>query len=271
MQLPIVLGIDPGVTGAIAFVKGNPHKTVVRNLPVIDRTYLQTYSKRLDVVTFYSLLETELREVYTPCKNPPMVLVAEQMQSMGFKTPARTLTMLAEMSGDIETAVRLWCWNHNIPLFVRKIQPRTWVQWAFPDSEKRSGRKSEAKEESLIFARKLFPDCEEDLRRKKDNDRAEALLLSFIGIAELSGCIVDRALNTFSNLAAYYTRFSQNGKNQSARVTDVYCEAATAAEACRRHWAPEIMQEIEARRAAEEQAKKQENFSKKSRKRVKKT
>jgi hypothetical protein len=249
MATPLIIGVDPGVTGAVAFLKDSKHKTLVHDLPVSERTHVQSYSKCLDAVEFYKLLNDCTKDVYTACKHPPVILVTEVMQSLGHITPPKVLTMLAEMASAIETTIRLWCWNNDIPLFVRKIQPTRWTHWMFPDGESRKGRKAQAKGESLNTARMLFPGCNSDLTRKKDNDRAEALLLSFVGAAEISGCYVESTFKKLADVLMVYNRFSQNSRNNTARFTDIYDNTETG----NQRWLPEINNEIRKRLALQQQ------------------
>jgi hypothetical protein len=151
-----------------------------------------------------------------------VILATEQMQSMGFKTPPKTLTMLAEMAGSLEATVRMVCRAQNVPLFIRKYQPRVWTHWMFPNSERRSRRKAEAKNESLEKARALFPDACHCLGLKKHHDRAEALLLAFVALAELQGCVIDHKLKKMGDLENVYLLHKQSAKTREAKFMDVW-------------------------------------------------
>jgi len=213
-----IIGIDPGVTGAAALLKSNPvnFELDVQDLPVTEDTFLKNQSKSLNIPLFADIIEE-----YIKYGTDYAVLATEQMQGMGFKTPAKTLTMLAEMAGHIEAVVRMVCLYKRVPLFIRKYQPRTWTHWMFPDSGNRKDRKSEAKNESLEKARDLF-DLHEGLKLKKHHDRAEALLLAFTALAELQGCVVDPKLASFGNLADVYLSHHQNTPSREAKLTDIF-------------------------------------------------
>ena len=196
---PVLIAVDPGMTGAIAVTRGD--KTVVRDLPMSRNTFLKTQSKCLHVVA----LDNLLMELLGDCPaGTPVVYITEQMQSLGRRTPARTLLGLTEMAGTLETAFRMYCLYADYPLFIRRYQPRRWIQWVFPDAEKRTDRKNEAKTESLELAKRLFPKNRGDLTRKKDHNRAEALLLTLAGLAELSGLQITASLPTLRQLEAVY-------------------------------------------------------------------
>jgi hypothetical protein len=215
----VFVGIDPGVTGAVGMVyRGRDWSSCsVADLPVTTATYLANQSKSLDIPALAEILEQHLH------KNAGSVIfVTEQMQSMGFKTPPKTLTMLAEMSGSIEATVRMMCRAKDVPLFIRKYQPRTWIHWMFPDSAIRSSRKSEAKNESLNKARELFPDVQSSLGLKKHHDRAEALLLAFVALAELQGCVIDSKLKNIDDLANIYQLHKQYARTKEANFSDIW-------------------------------------------------
>jgi hypothetical protein len=215
-----VFGVDPGVSGAVSVVgvaKGGGFYSAVLDLPVTTHTFLANQSKSLDIPAFADILDD-----YTPRNHvDAVILVTEQMQSMGFKTPARTLTMLAEMAGNIEAVVRMVCRQRQYPLFIRKYQPKTWTHWMFPESANRNDRKTDAKNESLEKARKLFPSLIGRLNLKKHHDRAEALLLTFTALAELDGCVVDPKLKRTGDLVDTYLLHKQDAKDKPARITDI--------------------------------------------------
>jgi hypothetical protein len=215
----VFFGIDPGVTGAVATIcRGRDWSSyTVDDLPVTTSTFLANQSKSLDIPRFAEILERGIH------KNTDFVILAtEQMQSMGFKTPPKTLTMLAEMAGSIEATVRMACRERDVPLFIRKYQPRVWTHWMFPGSEGRSSRKTEAKNESLEKARELFPALRNHLGLKKHHDRAEALLLAFVALAELQGCVIDRKLKKMGNLMDVYLLHKQSTKSKEAAFTDIW-------------------------------------------------
>jgi hypothetical protein len=215
----VFFGIDPGVTGAVSTIyRGRDWSlSSVEDLPVTTSTYLSNQSKSLDIPRFAEILDRDIH------KNAISVILAtEQMQSMGFKTPPKTLTMLAEMSGSIEATIRMMCRAQDVPLFIRKYQPRTWTHWMFPDSGIRSSRKSEAKSESLDKARELFPDVRNSLGLKKHHDRAEALLLSFVALAELQGCVIDPKLKNIDDLANIYLLHQQSARTKEAKFSDIW-------------------------------------------------
>jgi hypothetical protein len=217
----VYFGIDPGVTGAISVIDRYDTQRYnhyfVSDLPVTPYTYLNNQSKMLDIPAFSRILDRDV-----PDNADYAVFAIEQMQGMGFKTPAKTLTMLAEMAGAIEATVRMVCLYKKVPLFIRKYQPRIWTHWLFPDSDMRSKNKTEAKNDSLLKAQELFPKLKPHLKLKKHHDRAESLLLAFTGLAEMQGCIIDPKLKTFGALSDVYLIHKQDSGSKIAKFTDIY-------------------------------------------------
>jgi len=196
----------------------------VSDLPVTTHTFAANQSRTLDIPAFAENIETGITESSLFAETDYVILVTEQMQGMGFKTPAKTLTMLAEMAGHIEAVVRMVCRYQEIPLFIRKYPPKIWTHWMFPESENRTGRKSEAKNESLQKAQELFLELQHQLNLKKHHDRAEALLLAFTALAELQGCIVDPKLKMVGKLVDTYLDHKQEADGKPLRLTDILYE-----------------------------------------------
>ena len=215
-QPRLVIAIDPGVEGALAMTYGT--QTFLRDLPMTKNTFLESQSKCLDPLEFLGLLY-EAAEEFNIQANCKVVYVSEQMQGMGFRTPAKILLGLAEMSASLEMIIRMFCYYQEYDLYIRKYKPKTWVVWMFPGSEKRRGREAEAKRESLEAAREIFPHMAAHLTRQKDHNRAEALLLTFTALCELSRVQVDPAIKMFRKLQeAYHRQIGEVG----AGFTDIY-------------------------------------------------
>jgi hypothetical protein len=190
MKTTTIIGIDVGTTGAMSVWNEADYK--VYDLPVVEQAWVQNQAKSLDVPAFYDLLQ---KVVPSPI-DAPVVYVSEQMQAMGFKTPARILMGLSEMSAALDAAIRLFCLHHDYPLLLRRYQPRFWTKWFFG----RTTDSKHVKTESLTKSRELFPALSADLKRQKDHNRAESLLLSFTVAAELSGCIVCPSVERLSDV-----------------------------------------------------------------------
>jgi hypothetical protein len=206
----IIVAIDQGVTGATAVMAKDYSE--VYDLPVSYATWLNTQHKMLAVNAFYSQLEMLLANATT---DTVVIYTSEQMQSMGAKTPARVLQGLAEMGAMTETCLRIFCRERGIPLLLRKYQPAAWIKWLLPPLEKvpeeeEDGEKKKAndhkhkKQSSLDLARTLFPSLQHKLARQKDHNRSEALLLTFVTLAELNGCLIETKLKNLKQTAAAY-------------------------------------------------------------------
>jgi hypothetical protein len=216
----IIAAIDQGVTGAIAVMSQDYSE--VYDLPMSCATWLNTQHKMLAVNAFYSQLEILLANAAT---DTIVIYTSEQMQSMGAKTPARILQGLTEMAAMTETCFRIFCRERNIPLLLRKYQPAAWIRWLLPPPEKvvneeepcdkkeeepcdkkkeQAKDRQRKKQSSLDLSHVLFPHLQHKLTRQKDHNRSEALLLTFVTLAELNGCRIETKLKNLKQTAAAY-------------------------------------------------------------------
>jgi len=217
----VIIAVDPGAEGAIAITRGQ--RTLVYDLPMTKDTFLESQRQCLDTVAFHSLLCEAFKSLSNPERpkeSLQVVYASEQMQGFGFRTPAKVLMGLAEMSATIETIIRMFCLYEDHALYIRKYKPKTWINWMFPDAEKRGGRESEAKKESIEKAKEIFPHMANFLARQKDHNRAEALLLTFVTIAELSRVTIDPAVKSLTALQKLYHK--QRGEKSSTPFTAIY-------------------------------------------------
>lgn len=147
-----VVGIDPGISGAIAVVSGDGNFVCVRSMPIqakksgrneVDASELYTFFEKLPKGGFiYSLVE---RVSAMPGQG------VSGMFSLGdsFGCVRAIATATSHRTDYVAAAV----WKKKMGL-------------------------NKNKEYSRTLARKMFPTAEGDLSRKKDEGRAEALLLA---------------------------------------------------------------------------------------------
>lgn len=152
-----VLAVDPGVTGAYAIVRRHKRSVItamVSDTPVRPNEGLERGKETLLNI---SSLEEILLDPHTEID----IIVIEKLIWM--RTDGAT-AMIAGINYGRWTAVleRL-----GVPLF--EVYPRTW---------KRSMGVTSDKGNSLDLAKAIFPELSDKLTRKKDHDRAEALLLA---------------------------------------------------------------------------------------------
>jgi crossover junction endodeoxyribonuclease RuvC len=136
------LGVDPGATGAFA---------------IIDR--------ELDV---YALGEFDKRDTVMELDRSVMKCVIEESQAMPGQGVSSTFKYGINFGMWLEF-LRI----HRIPY--QRIRPSKWKK-VICDGGPRKGK--EGKDYSLELARRLFPSAADMLTRKKDNGRAEALLIA---------------------------------------------------------------------------------------------
>jgi hypothetical protein len=155
----IALGIDVGLTGAIAVVehRGTAHVFDIPTAP-------DGSGKRVDGRKLILLLRQIL-----PAVEPCVVMFEDiRPRPMG-NAGAHGNTMHSQGSlmrsrGVVEAVLDIARLEWQI------VQPQTW---------KRSfGLLKQGKDEALQVARTLYPALAEDLKRKKDHNRGEALLIA---------------------------------------------------------------------------------------------
>ena len=145
----IILAIDPGITGALAFLDvSNPNRVAVFDMPVLDGD-VNPHALRDHIQTFM-----------------PDQAVIERASSR----PKQGVAGVWRFSAAYTTAcvvVRLM----NIPLKI--ITPTSWKKAMHLPGGK------DGKEQARTLAVDMFPLCAQHFSRHKDHGRAEAALLAF--------------------------------------------------------------------------------------------
>lgn len=147
------IGIDPGKTGGIAIIR--PDNTEVFDLPYVD--------KRVDSARFFEIAETAPYAL----RYGETIAVVEHQQfrpTDGKGQVARIFENYGRIMGVLES------------LCVSRILTPTPGKW-----KKAMGLTGKDKEASRAMAMHLFGDLHDDLKRKGDHGRAEALLLAEYG------------------------------------------------------------------------------------------
>lgn len=163
-----LIGIDPGMTGAIAFVRRDNSGRIVY-ASVDDIPILATdYGNLVDIRRFENIVvpvrinyEVSLalfEEPFATYANGPAGRAGKRIT-----TSAHTLKMSMINFGRLQACID----RYGIPW--QTVTPRDWKAAMGLSSDKRL---------SLDLARATFPSCADQLQRMKDHDRAEALLLA---------------------------------------------------------------------------------------------
>lgn len=149
----LILGIDPGITGAAAFITlgQKPEMKAVHDLPTVE----VNGKKRVDLVAFALLIETYSQDIN--------LAAVEEVGQIQTNADPFSSFVFGFATGGIHGV---------LAAFAIQIQPIKPLVW------KGALGLSSDKEASLQKARKLFPNAGPFLQRKKDHGRAEALLIA---------------------------------------------------------------------------------------------
>lgn len=169
----IFIGIDPGLTGAVSVIDANGVRAIF-DLPTMQvpgagpKALVQ---KKIDGRVLYELLLK-----HCPAGDAKPIVIIEQVHARGSSNggagnSVQTQGSLLRSLGAIETVAECMRWT------IRYVPPQTW---------KRIYNLGKEKADSLSMARKLYPAAMHDLKRVRDHNRAESLLLAHWGKVELS-------------------------------------------------------------------------------------
>lgn len=159
-----VVGVDPGVTGAIAWINGDEYGVVDMPSEVVDGTYRR------------KILADEVADIFHERK--PDLVVVEEVGPIG---EFRSETRKGRVSPSSNFRLGQ---SHGIILgIVAAIRPRARVERVKPADWKVLFGLGRDKEMSRAAAKRLFPLAGDRLNAKKDHNRAEALLLAYWGTA----------------------------------------------------------------------------------------
>lgn len=159
----IVVGIDPGLTGAFAAVDSAGTYTV-EDMPTVPLPGNGLVRRRIDGL----LLARALRNM-VPAGHACLV-VMEDVQAIG-GSAVQTMGSMMRSVGTAEAAVEI------LRMDLKRANPKVWKKAYGLDADKAK---------SLKVAREMFPNLLHMLKRAKDHNRAEALLLAHYGQTRLS-------------------------------------------------------------------------------------
>lgn len=159
----LTIGVDAGVTGAIAFLDRNGQFAAVHDLPICRSGKLQ-WVDGIELLTIMRRVKSDLNatnaQAFVERTQPTPKLGVCTANSLG-------LTL-----GSIVTTLQI------AGVSTELVLPQAWKRahgLLMPDAKDR-----DKKAASLTRARMLFPTCE-GLERAKDNNRAEAILIAHYG------------------------------------------------------------------------------------------
>lgn len=161
----IVCGIDPGLTGAVAWVSvpasGVARADAVEDMPLVAKSYGKP-GKLVEPRLLFELLSA---------RRPDMVLI-ERVGAM----PGQGVTSMFAFGrsfGVVEGVVA----SLGVP-----------YEYVLPDRwKRRAGLSGKEKDEARAKALQMFPEMASLLKRKSDIGRADALLIAAFGAPSLTG------------------------------------------------------------------------------------
>jgi crossover junction endodeoxyribonuclease RuvC len=147
-----ICGIDPGISGAIAFFfPDHPERVTCEDVPIA--------AGNIDAVTLAARMTIMV----------PDVVIIEQVGAM----PAQGVSSMFKFGRAFGTVIGV---VEAIKLPLHLVAPTRW---------KAHFRLSKAKEEARALALRTFPACGGQFSRKKDHGRAEAALIARYGAETL--------------------------------------------------------------------------------------
>lgn len=154
----IVCGIDPGLSGAVAFIW--PGGEAVHDMPVLEITRGGKRKPEVDARAMMRVFEAM----------PPAAVFIEQVGGMPGDSPASAF-QFGRAAGIAEACAKLAGARFEM------VAPHVW--------KRTMGLIKTAKDDSRALAQNLFPGMADGLTRRRDDGRAEALLIAEWGRRKL--------------------------------------------------------------------------------------
>jgi len=159
----ICIGIDPGLSGAVAFI--DSRSCVIEDLPTMSLPGNGLVKRKLDAKALADLVRRHV---------PPgevATVFCEQVRAMGGKNNSlQTQGSLMRTLGAIEGVFEM------LRMPPRMVEPQTWKRFYGLGKEKG---------ESLELARSFYPDA--PVKLAKHHNRAEAILIARYGMRKVHG------------------------------------------------------------------------------------
>ncbi len=173
----IVVGIDPGLTGALAFIDTSTGAVHIEDMPTKAREVGGEVQKRVDGLALASIVRQRIpagRAALSICEN------VRSFGRSGVQRPATT-DSLQRTLGSIEAVFDVL----RFPCAL--VEPRAWQRFVGLAGKKSSDPRARGELPAAVTtARTLYPAAAHDLQRVKDHNRAEALLIAHFGARTLT-------------------------------------------------------------------------------------
>lgn len=149
-----IIGVDPGVSGAIAFID-RAGRCVIDDLPTLLRPGTGMIRRKLDGKALYDLIRSRIDPLET------VLFAIEDVATLGGAKAAQIQGSLQYSKAVIETVAGIGGY-HTVLVHVR-----TWQKFFGLTNDK---------DESLRLAKQLYPDA--PITLKRHHNKAEALLIA---------------------------------------------------------------------------------------------
>lgn len=163
----IYVGIDPGLTGAVAFINTAGGAVVIEDIPTRDVTGGAVVRKRVDGLELARMLRR-----HCPADQRALVTL-EAVHAIAGKREGQggmqQMGSLERTSGAIEAVLEVL----RMPFVA--VYPQSWKRLYDLSKDKNAARD---------MAQRLYPDAQAMLARVKDHNRAEALLIAHYGLTK---------------------------------------------------------------------------------------
>lgn len=160
MESKIIIGVDPGTTGAITVM--NDNNIVIHDIPTIKVQGIRKKRTEYNCPAYLAII-SEVADLYKDKYD--IIGVAEKLHAMPINGSVASFS-LGRGSMLVEATFSFL----NIPYEL--VSPQTWKKEMLKGFDKKS------KDSGRLKAIQLFPKYADLLARKKDIDRAESLLIA---------------------------------------------------------------------------------------------
>jgi crossover junction endodeoxyribonuclease RuvC len=169
--MTLVVGIDPGINGGVAVLRGDA--AVVWSMPTVVRLIGGKHKRRVDAAALTKLCRDHVA-AYLSCSCIAFVERAQASPQMGVSSAfgyGEGFGILVGVLAALNVTVR----------FVTATQWKRPMGLVIAGSRELGRNDARDKSPALDLARRLYPKLAAELAREKDDGRAEALLIAHYG------------------------------------------------------------------------------------------
>ena len=160
--MTVVIGIDIGVTGAISAVDSYGGAQIA-DIPTLDIPGKRMVRRRIDARGLMLLVRQ-----FVPAGQQALAMIEDIHTMPGAGNSPQSQGSLMHSLGVVQTVLEI------ARLEIASVSPQTW--------KRHFGLIGKEKADCLEIARRLYPTQEHMLKRKKDHNRGDSLLLAHWGL-----------------------------------------------------------------------------------------